>query len=152
VWVLPLTGERKPVPFSQPLAFLPQISPDGRWATYMSAESGRMEVYVTSFPQPGSKTRISSSGGIDAVWRGDGREIIYFANNQMMSAAVAPVRDTLHVGEVRPLFQYVKTGPRRAFDITADAERILAVARRSEAASVPLTLVANWPALIRQSQ
>jgi eukaryotic-like serine/threonine-protein kinase len=151
VWVLPLTGERTPMRFSQPHAFLPQISPDGRWATYMSAESGRSEVYVTSFPQSGSKTRVSSSGGIDAVWRGDGREIIYFANNQIMSAAVAPVQKTLHVREVKPLFQYVKTGPRRAFDIPADATRILAVVRRSDAASIPLTLVVNWPALIQQS-
>src|SRR5437764_646301 len=29
---------------------MPRLSPDGRWLTYMSNESGRNEIYVRAFP------------------------------------------------------------------------------------------------------
>jgi Tol biopolymer transport system component len=149
-WVLPLTGDRKPFPFSQPRAFFPQISPDGRWVAYVSAESGGGEIYVVPFPQSGAKTRISTNGGIDPVWRADGKEIIYLANNHVMSASVTVRGDDIHVGEVKALFQHTKIGPRKAHDISPDGQRILAVTRRAEAASSPLTLIINWPALVKQ--
>jgi Tol biopolymer transport system component len=149
-WVLPLTGDRKPFPFSQPRAFFPQISPDGRWVAYISAESGRNEIYVVPFPESGAKTRISTNGGIDPVWRADSREIIYLANNQVMSASVTARGHDLHVGEVKPLFQHTKIGPRKAHDISPDGQRVLAVTRRAEATSSPLTLIVNWPALVKQ--
>jgi serine/threonine protein kinase/Tol biopolymer transport system component len=149
-WVLPLTGDRRPFPFSQPRAFFPQSSPDGRWVAYMSGESGRNEIYVVPFTGSGAKTRISTNGGIDPVWRADGREIIYLANNQVMSASVTARGHDIHVGEVKALFQHTKIGPRKAHDIAPDGQRILAVTRRAETASSPLTLIINWPALVKQ--
>ncbi len=38
----------------------PEFSPDGRWISYVSNESGRNEVYVQSFPGPGGKWQISN--------------------------------------------------------------------------------------------
>jgi Tol biopolymer transport system component len=35
------------------------LSPDGRWVAYQSDESGREEVYVQSFPEPGHKVLVS---------------------------------------------------------------------------------------------
>src|SRR5438093_827724 len=62
LWVLPLGGHEKPRPFLR-TAFnedWPQFSPDGRWVVYVSDESGRNEVYVTSFPQAEGKWQIST--------------------------------------------------------------------------------------------
>ena len=36
----------------------PAFSPDGRWLAYSSTESGREEVYVRPFPNPGGKWKI----------------------------------------------------------------------------------------------
>src|SRR5688572_10570675 len=49
--VLPLVGERKPIPFLQTQfsETQAQFSPDGRWVAYASDESGQPEVYVQSF-------------------------------------------------------------------------------------------------------
>jgi hypothetical protein len=116
----------------------------------MSGESGRNEIYVVPFTGSGAKTRISTNGGIDPVWRADGREIIYLANNQVMSASVTARGHDIHVGEVKALFQHTKIGPRKAHDIAPDGQRILAVTRRAETASSPLTLIINWPALVKQ--
>src|SRR5262245_38221656 len=52
------------------------ISPDGRWILHNSDESGTSEIYVESFPNPGSKYRVTTNGGGLAAWRKDGREIV----------------------------------------------------------------------------
>jgi len=51
LWLMPLRGERKPVPliqtkFNEEQA---QVSPDGRWLAYTSDESGETQVYVRPF-------------------------------------------------------------------------------------------------------
>lgn len=78
LWLLPLDGERKPVPVLQ-TPFDEQgmrFSPDGRWVSYSSDESSRAEVYVRAFNRAtgaaGEKWQISTVGGQYAQWRGDG--------------------------------------------------------------------------------
>ncbi len=39
------------------------LSADGRWMAYVSAESGRLEVYVRPYPGPGPALQISTAGG-----------------------------------------------------------------------------------------
>ncbi len=52
----------------------PEISPDGKWITYTSDETGRNEIYARQFPDGQSKTRVSADGGAGALWRPDGKE------------------------------------------------------------------------------
>ena len=61
IWMVPARGEPTPVPLMRTAAneTLPRISPDGRWMAYVTNESGRPEVAVTRFPQPGQKWPIS---------------------------------------------------------------------------------------------
>jgi Tol biopolymer transport system component len=152
IWVLPLAGDRKPFPFREtpssewPTAF----SPDGRWVVYFSNESGRTEVYVSPFPGPGEKTLISTAGGIDPRWRQDGKEILYLNDNKLMAAAVSADRDRFEVGDVKPLFDLPKVGPRAAYDVSPDGQRILAVTQKTQAGLAPLTLVMNWPELLKK--
>jgi len=54
-----------------------QLSPDGRWLAFGSDESGRREVFIQSFPVPGTKLQVSTTGGVRPRWRGDGRELYY---------------------------------------------------------------------------
>ncbi len=57
----------------------PDFSPDGRWIAYVSDESGRDEVWVTSFPGREQRMLVSNEGGIAPLWSPDGREIYYFS-------------------------------------------------------------------------
>ena len=64
IWIMPMTGERKPFafirgPFDERGA---TFSPDGKWLAFISNESGRYELYVTSFPTPGTHQQISTTG------------------------------------------------------------------------------------------
>lgn len=117
----------------------------------MSSESGRWEVYVAPFPGPGGQWLISTAGGSDPRWRVDGQEIFYLGpHSTLMSAAVTLDRDRVEVGEVKPLFELPKVGPRLAYDVSPDGTRILAVTQPAQTTSIPLTLIVNWPALLKQ--
>jgi hypothetical protein len=87
---------------------------------------------------------------MDPRWRRDGKEILYLdaANRKLMSAAVVTRRDRVDIGQVKPLFELRKIGPRVTYDLSPDGQRILAITRKDEADSEPLTLVVNWPALL----
>src|SRR6185503_2474512 len=76
IFILPLTGERNPVPFVQtPLnEYDARLSPDGKWLVYVSDQSGRREVYVDRFPGGGQRSQISNAGGRSPHWHPNGRE------------------------------------------------------------------------------
>ena len=79
LWVLPLEGERKPVPYLQTQfnEQMGQFSPDGRWVAYTSSESGRGEIYIQPYPADGGKWQVSTDGGRQSRWRADGKELYY---------------------------------------------------------------------------
>ena len=83
VFELPLEGDRTPRPlFATPYdEQYASVSPDGRWISYSSNESGRLEVFVDSYPQLGHRSQISTAGGYAPVWRADGGELLFLVGN-----------------------------------------------------------------------
>jgi Tol biopolymer transport system component len=82
LWILHLAEDGRSVDETPFLAssfseYLADLSPNGRWAAYTSDESGGWEVYVSSFPHPGEKIRISTNGGEEPRWSPNGRELYY---------------------------------------------------------------------------
>jgi len=127
------------------------FSPDGRWLAYQSDESGRDEVYVTPFPGPGRKWQVSTDGGIQPVWRKDGRELFYIAPySRLMAANVQPGETTFETGEVRSLFALTRSAGGRPYDAASDGERFLVSKDVVSNASPPLTLVINWTAELKK--
>jgi eukaryotic-like serine/threonine-protein kinase len=61
-YILPMTGDRTPTPFLKTKfhEYENQLSPDGKWMTYVSEESGRPEVFVESFPRSDQRVQIST--------------------------------------------------------------------------------------------
>lgn len=107
LWVLPLTGKRQPyVLVDTPSAKAhARVSPDGRWLAYTSDETGKPQVYVTTFPTPGGRWRISTSGGLDPQWRGDGRELYYLATDHTLMAVTVADGRTFEAQIPEPLFR-----------------------------------------------
>jgi serine/threonine protein kinase/WD40 repeat protein len=58
----------------------PTFSPDGRWLSYTSNESGQDEVYVRPFPGPGARVMVSSAGGHTSSWSRARPEIVFTAH------------------------------------------------------------------------
>jgi eukaryotic-like serine/threonine-protein kinase len=70
IWILPLDGDKKPVPFlaSSKNETHPQVSPDGKWIAYTSELTGRKEVYVQPFPSGTGRWQISPDAGLGGDW------------------------------------------------------------------------------------
>jgi Tol biopolymer transport system component len=153
IWMLPLSGERKPYPFLQSTfnELGARFSPDGKWLAYFSLESGRPEVYVVRFPGLGGKWQVSTAGGNWPRWRRDGKEIFYLSpDNKVMAAEVRASSSSFEIGAVQPLFE---TRPFRsggaAFDVSADGQRFI-VDYAQEQPTAAITLVVNWTAEVKK--
>lgn len=129
IWVLPLSGDRKPFAIFQTAAQenWPSFSPDGQWIAFNSTESGRTEVYVTPFPALGRKLRVSNGGGFQARWRRDGRELFYLAADGTLTAAPLNRQGSgFEVGAAEPLFRVEFPHANfRAYDVAPDGKRFL---------------------------
>jgi len=155
IWCLPLFGDRKPFPVIENQQFdvrQPALSPDGKWLAYMSIESGRAEIYVMPFMQGSGKWLVSTSGGHFPLWRHDGRELFFISlDNKMISAEIAVQGTSLIIGKVAPLFQanpVSSTG--WPYDVSSDGKRFIVDTQADEKASEPLTLIVNWPELLKK--
>jgi Tol biopolymer transport system component len=151
ILVLPLEGDRKPQVFLKTAAFeFPSaFSPDGKWLAYGSDESGKFQVYVTSFPRPGRKWQISREDGAWAYWSADGKEIVYHGFSGTIWAIEVAVRgDSIEPGTPRALFKIAVPPKGAGPDIypTADHQRFLYLDRGNEKSSSILNLVLNWTA------
>lgn len=102
-----------------------QISPDGHWMLYSSDESGRHEVYVTSYPDPGAIHRITRDGGREPVWNPSAPEILYLQGRQMYSVKVTLSPD-FRSDPPQLLFEGpFPDVPGLGYDITNDGQRFL---------------------------
>jgi len=123
------------------------FSPDGKWLAYNSDASGRQEIYVTRLPGTGERWQVSSAGGVQPRWRGNGRELFYLApDGSMMSVAIAP-------GQA-----FVPLAPRRLFSVpeglgspildeygvTADGQRFLVAEPIRARGTPPINVLVNW--------
>jgi eukaryotic-like serine/threonine-protein kinase len=148
LWYVPLKGDRKPVPYLQsPFSESGgSISPDGHWMLYTSDESGRLELYVQSFPVPGTKLRISTDGASFGGWREDGGEIIYLSVKGLYSVAVRN-HPTFAVDAPKFLMPQLKE------TVTAgapwDFKRFLIALSNGDAVHPSLTLLTNWTSLVQ---
>jgi len=147
LWLLPLDGDRKPVPYLQ-TPFNEQnarFSPDGKWMAYQSNESGRFQIYVQSVPASGTKYQISASGGTGPQWRRDGKELFYISTDRKLMAVPMKLGATVEAGTPQALFPLPPTG-NNVYAPLRDGQRFLVtVAAGGDAAAIPATtVVTNW--------
>ncbi len=158
LWALPLFGDRKPFPFVQGSGFgahSARFSPNGRFVAYDSNETGKMETYVQTFPQQTGKWQISPSGGFEAIWRRDGKELFYLTpDNQLMAVPVNTDGASFQAGIPKPLFQPTLipfSNWRNIYFPSPDGQRFLILMPQGQAKPEPITVVVNWPALLQHS-
>jgi serine/threonine protein kinase len=152
IWVLPLFGDRKPIPFLQTEFddLYSCFSPDGRWIAYVSDETRQTEVYVRPFPGPGGKWQISTTGGTRPRWRQDGKEFFYLStDNKIMAAEITAKGSMIEVGEIQPLFQILPTAVALNYDVFGDGQRFI-VNSLVEDQTSSITFVINWAAELKK--
>jgi eukaryotic-like serine/threonine-protein kinase len=156
LWILPLTGERRPYRFYQS-EFSDRhgmFAPDGKWIAYTSTETGDMEVYVQPFPATGEKWKVSAHGGAQPRWRRDGKEMFYRTLDGKMMAVAVKTTGGFEAGVPRMLFQssadplYPNLG--LAYAVTADGQRFLVNAAADQSRASPFTIVTDWTAGLKR--
>jgi len=151
-WLLPMEGDRKPIPFLNTgfdvddAMLSPVLDDLGRqWIAYVSNETGSRELYVRPFPSgalagsPGAAIRVSTAGGFHPFWRRDGRELFYYASAGQMAVGVK-LGKTPGIGIPHALFAF---GPPT---VSADGQRFLHIEDASEMPAARISVVLNWTA------
>jgi Tol biopolymer transport system component len=155
LYVLPLVGDRKPIPFvnTEFTTEQGQFSPNGRWLAYRSLESGNSEIYVQGFTpdsaKPRGKWQISTTGGDLPRWRRDGKEHFYHNGTTYYPVDVKTDGATLEAGIPRPLFDAVTVinntfGGGTPYVVSSDGQRFLVLAPAEKTETAPLEVMVNW--------
>jgi len=135
-------GTPKPLiqgPFDQ---FNARISPDGRYLAYESNESGKSEVYVTTFPEVGERVRVSVAGGRSPRWNRKALELFYLSAKQELISVSLRTSPTLNVASTSTLFTMKPDAIWRTFDVAPDG-RFLVIVIDVVGGSQPLTVTTN---------
>jgi eukaryotic-like serine/threonine-protein kinase len=147
VWIVPVSTEGG----EKPRAFLasefdegyPTFSPDGKWLSYVSNESGRAELYVTPFPGPGSPLQVSVEGTAGGGFSGRGLELFY-GNPSQNTANAVELKATgsgLEIGRPRKMFTMPTT---TAIAVSHDGQHFLLAVPPGPAEPSRIALVENW--------
>ncbi len=156
LWLLPMEGDHKPVPYLQ-TSFNQgdaQFSPDGKWMAYDSNESGQPQVYVQAIPANGAKWQVSPAGGTQPRWRRDGKELFYISADQKLMAVPVKSGAAFEAGAPQALFEldpvFPPIGGRFAYQPAADGQRFLVLSAAGGTLAPPINVVINWQAGLKK--
>ncbi len=161
LWRLPLAAPRTPVRLTQSVVDerWPQVSPNGRWIAYATAEQGTDQVFVQSVSSMSERWLITPAGGTMPRWSRDGEALYYRAPDSRLRRVTvrgaAPV-DRSAVFEHRQVETLALSVPSSSnFALThtyypsADGLSFL-VLKSAEGRWPPMTVVLNWQAGLRR--
>ncbi len=152
LWMLPLGGGGEPEVFLATDAREEnvQLSPDGRWLSYESNESGRGEVYVKPFPSGSGKWQVSVNGGDWQRWSPESDRLFFVNENKLHQVDVetgsglrlSTPKQVIDGSEHRLLLD-------RGYAVAPGGERIIAVREvEKEGGEEPspsgILVVQNW--------
>lgn len=153
--VVPSDGsgpDKKLMSREAPIRFAPSSAggPPQRVA-YTGFETRGPEVYIRNFPEADRKWRVSRDGGLQPMWRGDGKELFYLAPDGTLMAAEILEGADLDIRAPKPLFQTGVRARRGIHDIwgqdyypSKDGTRFLVNRRAGDGATEPITIVSPW--------
>jgi Tol biopolymer transport system component len=115
---------------------------DGHWLLWYSDESGRDELWASSFPGQGGKWQLSNG---DIVMGGSawGENEVLFSRDDggIYSIPVAPSGSMLNPGSAVLLF---RNHGILSWTLSPDRERILATVSADDKTNEPLAMIQNW--------
>jgi hypothetical protein len=151
---MPLSGHSKPIPIrNTPTGSInqAQLSPDNRWMAYQEKdESGRFEVWVARFPPTGERSLVSSDGGVQPVWRQDGRELFYLGlDGTLYAVEFRPGNRPLSAP--KPLFPSGLRPPAKSVEeyaVSGDGQRFLLLRPLEDRVRTSIGVILHWRGLL----
>ena len=108
----------------------------------------------------GGQWTISKGGGVQPVWRADGKELYYLTRDFKLMAVEVSTNPAFKAGASAPLFQTwvvpAGSGPPRtvaSYGAAADGKKFLMINAAGDAGApgtVPIMVVLNWRSLLKK--
>jgi len=127
-----------------------QISPDGRWITWLSNESGQREVYMSDFPEAKQKWQVSKGGvaRFPARWARTGDAVYYLTSEGIIRVTVSVDGTDLELGASEVMME-VDPSTFSAFFLLPDAQ-LLAMKNVADGGVEPLRIIRNWEKILHE--
>ena len=147
--IIPLTGDSKPKALYSSKNLIDEfhLSPDGQLIAYGENRAGRWEVFLASFPSFNFIKQVSSAGGAQPRWRGDGQELYFIDFEGNLMAAPVKSGSPPQIGVPRKLFGtgLVPDPTINQYAVTEDGLKFLVLEPRKGFLET-YSVVLNWPA------
>ena len=150
LWMRNIDGDGEEIRLSQASAaeFSGEVSPDGARLAYVSDITRTAEIYIRRLDGSGAAIRISTGGGLQPLWRRDGRELYYVDLLGNLVAVPIGAGEPLRPGAPETLFAAkLEEATDRQYDVSPDGQRFL-LNRSLTTDSAPLVVVLDWTALL----
>ena len=99
-----------------------------------------------------ARWQVSTGGGLQPIWRADGRELFYLGlDGTLYSVAIDASEAVLRPGTPRALFKSPLRGVVsnvEQYRATADGQRFLFSVLVGDEVQPPLRVILNWPGLL----
>jgi Tol biopolymer transport system component len=154
--LLPLSGDQKPIEVGSPhgRSLGGRISPNNKFIAFTSDQNGRPEISVQPMPpNTGQTLQVSFGGGSNPRWRQDGKELFFVSMgpNSIMRIMAVDVRADGSFTMSHLLFEIKDADPNIAYyDVSPDGKQFLIYMDSKGAQDVPISVVLNWWAELRQ--
>jgi Tol biopolymer transport system component len=120
------------------------VSPDGKWFLYSSNETGRWEIYATTFPVSSTKIPVTMHGGTDPLWGRDGKKLFYVkpATAELISVQVTPGDPPQFGAHARIYPGPLEYPSGHSYDVDFKSDRLLVAP--TVAPQGDITVLLNW--------
>lgn len=128
-----------------------QFSPDGKYVAYATNETGDWEIYVSPFPDAGSKWQVSRGGGEEPRWRADGKELFFVSPDGKLMASNVKLGASFEAMTPVALFQTrrrqkISSQDVFTYAVTGDGNKFLFNTLMDQREAPPLSIIRNWNA------
>ena len=128
-----------------------QVSPDERWVAYVADLGRSPQIYIKPFPNGAGLWQVSTAGGFEPKWRGDGRELFYISPDRTVMSVEMHCRVVCESGAPKPLFRVAALGAplrkgslRNEYAVTAAGDRFLVNEPVDGVSAYAFRVVLNW--------
>ncbi len=145
LWLHPMKGSARPKQLFSGVARVTdaRISPDGHWIAYVSAQSGRAQIYLEAYPGPGERVQVSTDGGLEPFWAPNGSELFFRTATKFMAVDVKAL-PALSVGKSRFLFEGEFLLTHHDYGLMPDGRHFVMIQAVGRKPPAELHVVVNW--------
>jgi serine/threonine-protein kinase len=145
LWLLPIKAGAAPKQLfpGDARVYDARFSPDGRLIAFVSAQSGRSQVYLQGYPGLGERIQVSTDEGREPIWAPDGAEL-YFRTATKLMAVDVKAQPALAVGKPRVLFEGDYRLTHHDYGLLPDGRHFIMIQPVGKKPPTELHEVVNW--------